>query len=702
ATAGAYLSGHMSWVGNWPLIDAVRWSDLGTFEIDRRALLLNRLAALALLPLLAFLAATAFRRREADRLAGGGRRPGARRRLALRLAALAAPPLALGLALFLAVEQGFQGGAAFRRHQAYWRQNLATWLGAPQPYVTHVDLDLDLEPAARGFRVSGSYDLANPKPASIPWFAVTGGIAWRDLAWTLDGRPYRPQEREERTGLFVFPLAMPPGAVHRLGFRYRGTLLPGISKNGGELTLGQFILPAGVIVNGRNPDFLPVLGFRPDIGVDEHNRSEPRRYPPDFWKSDLDAELDRSAFTSRVRITAPAEYTVNSTGALTRETRLGGRRAWLWESDYPLRVINVAAGRWAVRRGRGTAVYYYPGHPYNVASILGALDGARRWYAEWFGPYPWRELRLNEFPAIADYGQGNATNIFFSESVGFLAVPGSLPDLAFTVTAHEAAHQWWGHVLAAGEGPGGRILTEGAANFSTLLLLDQMRGPAARIAFATQREAFYGEQRQPSDERPLAETTGGRAGDETVIYDKGGWALWMLLEQMGREAFFAGARHFIAEYHRESPGAPGHPVLQHFVAAMRPYAADPAGFDEVARQWLFERVMPEYHVAAAHKRRLPRWSFRWLSGTRWEVTARVENAGSGRMPLEVAAASQAERFDDAGRPVPGYRDARATVVLGAGEAREVRILCPFEPQRLVVDPDAKVLQLQRKAAAARL
>jgi len=27
-----------------------------------------------------------------------------------------------------------------------------------------------------------------------------------------------------------------------------------------------------------------------------------------------------------------------------------------------------------------------------------------------------------------------------------------------------------------------------------------------------------------------------------VIYDKGGWAFWMLLQQMGREAYFAGAR----------------------------------------------------------------------------------------------------------------------------------------------------------------
>ena len=733
ATLGVFLRGAMNWVGNWPLIDAVRWSDMGTFELDRQALWLNRLEVLSAVPLLAYLAVRGFRRRERDKLAaGGGRSTGGRhpapRRPALRLAVLAAPPLVFGLALWFAVQEGFEGGAAQKRHRDYWRQNLATWIDAPLPYVTHVDLDLDLEPARRWFRVRGSYDLVNRRAAPIPWFPVTGGIGWRDLVWTFDGKPYRPEERETRTGMFVFRQALAPGAAHRLGFSYQAVLLPGISRNGGGLpTPSEFILPSSVIVNGRNPDFVPVLGFRQDIGIDDDNRYERRRFPPDFWKGELDAELDRSAFTSRMRITAPAEYTVNSTGALTGQTLRGGRRTWTWESDYPLRVINVAAGRWVVRRGHGTAVYYDPRHPYNVDSILAALDGARRWYAEWFGPYPWRELRLNEFPAIAGYGQGNATNIFFSEAVGFLALTTPASDVAFAVTAHEAAHQWWGHILAAGDGPGGIILAEGAANFSTMLLLDQVRGPAARIDFATRSEAFYGEFRQPGDEKPLAETFGARPADVTVIYDKGGWAFWMLLQQMGREAYFAGARHFIAQYH----DAPGHPVLQHFVAAMRPYAPDPAGFDQVADQWFFKVVMPEYRIVEARKRRLGRTGRMDgagpVAGTgaganaggggaaggvaggggagggeTWEVVARIANAGTARMPVEVAAASRRERFGDDGKEIAGYRDVRATLMLGPGEERQVRLVCPFDPQRLVIDPDAKVLQLQRKAASVRL
>ena len=174
--------------------------------------------------------------------------------------------------------------------------------------------------------------------------------------------------------------------------------------------------------------------------------------------------LDRSAFTQRLRITAPADITVNSTGVLTAESEKDGRKTWTWESDYPLRVFNVAAARWAVKKGPGTAVYYHPGHAYNVDSLLEALNGARRYFAEWYGPFPWRELRLNEFPAFAGGARGNATNIFFSESTGFLVKPQPGNDMAFSIAAHEAAHSWWGHIMQSGEGPGGIVLA-GAVPF---------------------------------------------------------------------------------------------------------------------------------------------------------------------------------------------------------------------------------------------
>ncbi|HEY4591605.1 MAG TPA: hypothetical protein VIJ61_04310, partial [Thermoanaerobaculia bacterium] len=164
----------------------------------------------------------------------------------------------------------------------------------------------------------------------------------------------------------------------------------------------------------------------------------------------------------------------------------------------------------------------------------------------------------------------------------------------------------------------------------------------------------------------------------------------MMYEQLGRERDLAGLRKFIADW----GNGPDYPVLQDFTAAMRPFAADPAAYDDFVRQWFHQVVVPEYRLSDARLTAGP-------GGGSWTVKVRVRNAGTGRMPVEVAAV-RGDRFTQQGKPAPGYRDARRTVTLGKGEEATVEIPCAFQPDRVLVDPDVKVLQLRRKAAVVKL
>jgi hypothetical protein len=83
------------------------------------------------------------------------------------------------------------------------------------------------------------------------------------------------------------------------------------------------------------------------------------------------------------------------------------------------------------------------------------------------------------------------------------------------------------------------------------------------------------------------------------------------------------------------------------------------------------------------------------------VTVRIENVGSGTAPVEIAA-TRGRRFDPAGKEAPDYRAARVIETLGKADSRELEIKCSFEPDSLIVDPDAKVLQLGRKSALSKL
>jgi aminopeptidase N len=320
--------------------------------------------------------------------------------------------------------------------------------------------------------------------------------------------------------------------------------------------------------------------------------------------------------------------------------------------------------------------------------MIEALDAARRHYAEWFGPYPWQELKISEFPALAFYAQGFPTNITFSEGIGFLTESDPRTNAAFLVTAHESAHQWWANILTPGKGPGAVILAEGMSHFSTVLLIDRVKGAHARMEFLKRIEENYGDERRADAERPLVLVDGSREGDTTAIYDKGGWVFWMLLRHLGREQALAGLRQFVADWQ----GGPDFPVVQDFLAAMRPFAADPAAYDAFTRQWFREVVVPEYRLSEAAKQR---------QDGRFRVSVKVSNAGTGRMPVVVAAV-KGERFDKEGKAKAGYREARTSVVLGPGEEKRVTLDCGFEPDRIVADPDVLVLQLKRKSALVEL
>ncbi|MCG8457034.1 MAG: hypothetical protein MI919_12195, partial [Holophagales bacterium] len=154
-----------------------------------------------------------------------------------------------------------------------------------------------------------------------------------------------------------------------------------------------------------------------------------------------------------------------------------------------------------------------------------------------------------------------------------------------------------------------------------------------------------------------------------------------------------GVRTFFRAYHRN----PDHPVIQDFVATLRPYAPDARAYDRFTEDWFFGLAVPEYRVATAEKQ--PEGED--CADCPWRVEVEILNAGSGSVPVEVAA-TRGRRFDRDGNPSADFRDCRTSLTPEAGRSATATLRCTFEPERLVVDPDVHVLQLQRRAASVRL
>ncbi len=695
------LTRQISWIGNWPLWGSLRWSDLGFFETDRMALLWNRIMVLGLAALFVALAVRLFERRGNDAVQTIHRL--APRRLAasvLGFAPFLVVPLVAWTVLVFQVHSGIDGGVAKKARKDYWAKNLKTWLDAPLPDIARADVAVKVDPARRWLSSEGSFTLVNGLDTALAQIPLTGGVHWDHLEWTLDGKPYKPDDRRY---LYVFtpehPLAKGDRVV--IGWKWDGRLPDGVTKNGGNTD--EFVLPSGVVLTGFNPSFLPVLGYMEDVGETKENKTEPRKYPRDYWKGVTRAAFGAPAwFPARIAVTGPEAYTLNGPGVCTSNTVKDGWRTQIWETDHPVKILNIVCGKWKVKQGAGTSIYYSSAHPYNVDEMSATLDAARRWYSEWFLPYPWRELKLSEFPALAGYAQGFGTNITFSENIGFLTRNDAKTDATFLVTAHEAAHQWWGNILTPANGPNGDFLSEGMAHFSTLLLFDKVKGPRERMEFAKGIEFRYGDRRRVDDERPMYDIDGKRESDESVMYDRGGWVFWMLYDYMGQDRALAGLRHFIGTWSESRD----HPALQDFVAEMRPYAADPIAYDAFVKEWFEDRAMPEYRITGARKEK---------RSSGYDVTVTVRNNGTGRMPVEIAASAGErwakpeqnpkaphESWRRVSKQSPSYREARGAVTLDAGESKTLTIHCSFTPETIVVDPDVRILQLRRKQAVATL
>ncbi len=120
----------------------------------------------------------------------------------------------------------------------------------------------------------------------------------------------------------------------------------------------------------------------------------------------------------------------------------------------------------------------------------------------------------------------------------------------------------------------------------------------ARIAFARFIESSYTENRRVDAEVPIVWLDGSRDGEKAVMYDRGGWVAWMMLNELGRERMFDGLRAFASRYH----GNPDHPVLFDFVEHMRGYAADVDSYDDFVSQWYRDVVVPEYVLEDVERR----------------------------------------------------------------------------------------------------
>lgn len=269
------------------------------------------------------------------------------------------------------------------------------------------------------------------------------------------------------------------------------------------------------------------------------------------WLPVVDHLSDKATVEFRVR--APAHYEVVSNGALVTDSLAGSTRVTHWRTDVPLppKVMVIGVADFAIDtvtavEGVPVQSWVYPENREVGFKDLGQAPPILRFFEERLGPYPYEKL-ANVQSTTRYGGMENASAIFYSEN----AVADGEDDTP--LLAHEIAHQWFGNTVTETDWPH-LWLSEGFATYLTGLYLEHAQGDTRfqKYMASARRRVVQFHDENPS--KPVVDTT---YADPTELlnpnsYQKGGWVLHMLRQEVGTETFWEGLQAYYRRYRNQN------------------------------------------------------------------------------------------------------------------------------------------------------
>jgi hypothetical protein len=453
------------------------------------------------------------------------------------------------------VRNHYQPAPALDDQRAEYEKQFLQYQWLPQPRVTAVTLDVQLYPKDVRAVTTGSYQLENHTGAPLEALHLT----WYDKL-SLDrvelaGATLEKEWPELHYRIYKLSPAMQPGETRTL--KFTTTLEQRGFANGAPLTR---IVENGTFLD--NTEIAPFVGVNRTGLLRDRSKRRKRGLPADLRPPTLEDERGRLRsplsgasdwVSSDITITTDADQTPIAPGYTVSDTVTGDRRTAEFRTDAPINnFFSVQSARYAERHdtwnGVNLAVYYHPAHAYNVDRMMRAMKESLTLFSAQFSPYQFRQARILEFPSYADFAQSFANTIPYSENIGFitnLEDHDSL-DVVSYVTAHEIAHQWWGHQLLPGDQQGATMLIESLAQYSAMLVMEQMYDREHMQRFLKFELDRYLRSRggEVVEELPLA-----RVEDQPYIhYQKGALTFYWLKEVIGEATLNRALAKMIAQY----------------------------------------------------------------------------------------------------------------------------------------------------------
>jgi ABC-type transport system involved in multi-copper enzyme maturation permease subunit len=438
------------------------------------------------------------------------------------------------------------------RLRALFEQRYKQYDGLPQPRLTGVKLEVDIYPASRRADIRGHLHLVNKTDETVEKLHVRVDNDLEINAFSLSDDALETDDREVGYRIYKLDEPLAPGAPLDVSFDV-SLITRGFVNNGSNVAivengtfLHRFAYVPGVGYNRerelQNPDDRKEHGLPPRARMASVDDIEARR------NTTYSYDADRITFEATV--STSLDQIAIAPGYLQREWTDSGRRYFYYKMDAPIfNFYAFLSGRWEVRTDRWNdvdiAIYYHKTHAYNVGRMIDSIKKTLAYCTTNFSPYQHRQVRIIEFPGYRSFAQSFPNTIPFSESAHFIDDLRDEEDIdaVFYITAHEVAHQWWGHQVCGGDVQGGTMLIESMAQYSALMVMENEYGRDMMKKFLAYELDRYlrGRATERIDEMPLMLVE----NQPYIHYCKGSLVMYALRDYIGEEEFNAAVRKFV-------------------------------------------------------------------------------------------------------------------------------------------------------------
>ena len=514
-----------------------------------------------------------------------------------RLARERAPRLMPAAVLFLLIAVGsgswyfynthvrneYLNAKARRGIQAQYERDFKKYNGMPQPKIIAVDAAIDIYPEKRAFSGSGHFVLQNKTPDPIAQIHLTN--SQKSVSDVAFDRPFHMVSSSGRGMYTIYVLEQPlrPGEkvnmTFKVGYATKGFMdgneRPELAYSGTFFDVAYF----------------PSIGYNQGIEITDPRRRRDEKLGPvaDLPQRGDAAGSRRNLFTQdsdwisyRTVVSTADDQIALAPGYLQREWHANGRHYF----DYNMGDVHMldfyayVSGRYDVKRDVyaglngpiNLEVYSAPAHPYVVDDMLEASKAGLAYFEKNFSPFQFKQFRILEFPRYRTFAQSFPNTVPYAEGgfIGRVVDPAKDIDRTYFVTAHELAHQWWGHQLIGGGVAGSNMMSESLAEYSALRVAQKKYGDGQMHKFLRHEVDGYlrGRAGESIKEHPLVLVQ--REG--YVWYQKGSLALYGLSDYIGEDRLNLALHNFLMQYRyanaTDNQDAP-YPDTRQFVEALR-------------------------------------------------------------------------------------------------------------------------------------